>query len=512
MADSSIASSTYNPLSGIDWGSALASTSVNVYFAPNGVSSAGYTSEGFNAYEQTQFQDAFDLISSVSNLSFTIVASQASADFVLGLDTNGELSSSILGAMVPPGYSNSGEAIFNGANSYWDRTAGGNLEGGGYGFATIVHELLHGLGLAHPHDTGDGSSTIFPGVTSAFDSYGTALLNQGVYTAMSYNTGFYSGTVGTSAWNSGFVDFGYEYGPMALDIALLQNKYGINASTNSGNNTYVLPDTNTNGTYYQAIWDTGGTDTISYSGSKSVSIDLHQASLLYQTGGGGYISGAAGVAGGYTIANGVQIENATGGSGADTIYGNALVNILSGNSGNDTLHGHRDSDILYGGGGADRLIGGRGGDTVIGGTGDDILRGKRGGDTLSGGDGNDLLAGGKGSDTLNGGTGDDILRGRAGKDTLNGDAGTDTLTGGAGVDTFVFTDGTGHDTVTDFTLGTDLLSFDTALWGGSTLTAAQIAALAHLDSSGVSWDFGGGDVIDLSGLTTLAGLDAAILV
>ena len=34
-----------------------------------------------------------------------------------------------------------------------------------------MHEVLHGLGLAHPHDTG-GTSTVMQGVRSDFDDYG----------------------------------------------------------------------------------------------------------------------------------------------------------------------------------------------------------------------------------------------------------------------------------------------------------------------------------------------------
>lgn len=43
---------------------------------------------------------------------------------------------------------------------------------------------------------------------------------------------------------------------------------------------------------------------------------------------------------------------------------------------------------------------------------------------------------------------------------LFGGLGDDTLTGGAGADTFVFDFGGGNDTVTDFTAGQDVCSFD----------------------------------------------------
>lgn len=39
-----------------------------------------------------------------------------------------------------------------------------SFEIGGFDYITLIHELGHGLGLAHPHDNG-GFSTIFSGVT-----------------------------------------------------------------------------------------------------------------------------------------------------------------------------------------------------------------------------------------------------------------------------------------------------------------------------------------------------------
>lgn len=66
-------------------------------------------------------------------------------------------------------------------------------------------------------------------------------------------------------------------------------------------------------------------------------IDLREATLELEEGGGGWLSYADGIYGGYTIANGVVIENATGGSGDDAIVGNAADNVLTGGAGADTF-------------------------------------------------------------------------------------------------------------------------------------------------------------------------------
>ncbi|HTV67150.1 MAG TPA: M10 family metallopeptidase C-terminal domain-containing protein, partial [Rhizobiaceae bacterium] len=156
--------------------------------------------------------------------------------------------------------------------------------------------------------------------------------------------------------------FGNVGTPMAFDIAVLQQKYGANTTFASGANTYTLPDKNAVGTYWTCIWDTGGVDKLQYNGSKPVVINLNMASLAHALDGGGKLSYAKYVAGGFTIANGVWIENAIGGKGADLITGNIKNNLLAGGLGNDTLSGGGGNDTLTGGGGADRIFGGAGND------------------------------------------------------------------------------------------------------------------------------------------------------
>ena len=426
------------PVGSLTWGTQLdASAPINVFFVGRGGTrfidtGVSYTSEGFNAYERAQIMAALGSIANVTDLEFNIVSNAADADLQLVLDTNELGPDGDLGVFNPPGQTYQGNGVFNGVGAGWDRTAGGGLEAGGYGYTTIVHELLHGLGLAHPHDTG-GTSSIMEGVTEPYNSYGEGTLNQGIFTTMSYNSGYPNGPSGSQGASN--LQYGYEAGPMALDIAVLQSLYG--AGNYRGSNTvYNLPNSNGNGTSWQSIWDTGGTDEIRYNGTRDTTIDLREATLQQDVGGGGFVSMANNISGGFTIANGVMIENATGGGGDDRLVGNRGSNELRGNGGNDTAYGRDGDDLLWGGDGRDYLSGGRDAD---------ILWGENGNDRIAGGGGRDVLRGGNGNDVIIGGTDVDALYGGANNDSLYGGSYTDRMKGGAGDDRLF--GGVGHDTL-----------------------------------------------------------------
>jgi Ca2+-binding RTX toxin-like protein len=107
---------------------------------------------------------------------------------------------------------------------------------------------------------------------------------------------------------------------------------------------------------------------------------LREATLKYEAGGGGWVSYAYGIFGGFTIANGATIENANGGAGNDGLIGNKAGNLLIGRDGNDQVNAGGGDDTLQGGDGVDRLFGGGGQDTVVGGAGRDALWGNAAGD------------------------------------------------------------------------------------------------------------------------------------
>lgn len=454
---------------------------------------AGYFSAGALAWgpgwydhEIAAFERAFAAFEAVAGIEFNITnSSNAEIEYYV---TNGfyfgatEGNRGILATHETPGYPHFGDpddidgaylGIFNFQGRGWDFDG---LREGGFGFRTVLHELAHGLGLAHPHDGGTAPDAgVFPGVTEAFGDYGEYGLNQGVYTIMSYNTPF-------SALEAPPDAYGWFGGPMALDIYALQLLYGANMAHRTGDDVYQLPGTNGAGAFWTSIWDAGGSDTISAAGSfTAATIDLREAEIVGENA-GGYISRVAGVQGGFTIANGATIENAEGGEGDDILVGNGQDNILRGFGGNDTLRGLGGNDTLDGGEGDDLLYGGAdddtyyvtendqvfeeqggGRDTVIalcdsftlsafaedlqfdasvttivagrGNARDNTITGGRGGSRLFGFGGDDTLIGDLEDDELRGGTGADTLRGNSGSDLLFGDAGDDALFGDVGEDT-----------------------------------------------------------------------------
>ena len=157
-----------------------------------------------------------------------------------------------------------------------------------------------------------------------------------------------------------------------------------------------------------------------------------------------------GGAGNDVILGGDQNDNLYGGSGNDQVLGQRGADFLYGGAGNDLVLGGNRNDRLFGEDGNDRVFGGNDQDIIDGGAGIDIGRGGNGDDILNGGDDGDVLFGGTGRDTVSGDGGDDVLFGRGGFDILIGGAGDDTLEGGLQADQFIFADGFGNDTITDF--------------------------------------------------------------
>lgn len=513
MPDSATrATGTGSPVEALLWGTQVPTTSLTINFAGLGVVVDGVTSEGWTPHEIDQAMLALAAIEAVTTLSFARVADPSDADLVVGLDSDELTAVNVLGYFNPPGEPGAGTGSLNAAR--WDRTHNTSFQPGGSALAVFTHEILHGLGLAHPHDAG-GKSSIMAGVDFAFGDYGAGELNQGIYTNMSYNAGWNAGDWGTFGALSG--SWGYQFGPMALDIAALQAIYGGNPATGTGDDIYRLPDLNATGTVWQAIWDTGGNDTLVYDGIRDAVIDLRAATLAYEAGGAGYISAARAVAGGFTIAQGVVIENAITGTGNDRLMGNDANNVLFSGRGNDRIDAmgghdritaHRGDDTVNGGAGDDWISAGRGDDTVRGGPGDDEIYAGRGDDRLIGGPGDDVLWGRKGRDEIDGGEGNDVIVAGSGADSVRAGPGDDIVTLGFGADIFIFRVGDGTDKITDFHPGRDMLLLDPGLLGPVSLS--DLIAGARMGPSGLTLDFTDGEVLILIGIDDADALSTAI--
>ncbi|MGE0719650.1 MAG: M10 family metallopeptidase, partial [Alphaproteobacteria bacterium] len=408
-------------------------------------------------------RNVFSTYETYIDVQFQEVASAADANFVLRMDSLDEIA-----ATARFGHPDESDDQALGQFPFdWSRWTPWHLQVGGYAYETAMHEVGHGLGLGHPHDTGGLNGQTFPGVENSGD-HGDDGQNNAIYTVMSYldHSQFWAPMPATSD-----LGWGYIASPMGLDIAALQHIYGANPTTAAGNDTYTLPTVNGDGTYWRAIWDTGGTDMIRHTGSAPATIDLRAAPLTGPDA-GGYLSRVDGIAGGFTIANGVTVEYASGGSGDDTIIGNGAANELAGNGGDDAISGNGGADLMDGGSGNDTLNGGTGNDTMIGGAGDDKFIVDAAGDELHEGAGGGIdtvvttvtrtlganfenlqLAqsntpgiDGYGNALANqiiGNADGNVLEGKAGDDFLNGGAGNDDLDGGTGMDTLL--GGTGND-------------------------------------------------------------------
>lgn len=387
---------------------------------------------------------------------------------------------------------------------------------------TLIHELLHSLGLAHPHSNYNDGVPIITADYAATRTLGFSKLGfrtatpQDMYkeyfTIMSYDDGNASEEAHT---------------PMILDVIALQQAYGEGPGTQtSGSGTTTTgDDTITAGTAgYRVYFDQAGSDTIDLSLFDSGAY-LHMGTAI--TGAAHLVGVAMSLDDSLKLAlpNGDpanlrwfygEFENATGSTAADKLLGNRLDNHIVGRAGNDKLYGVNGNDVLDGGAGADLLSGGAGNDRLIGGNGYDTAdyvaaasritvslalttaqaTGGAGTDTLStlenlnGSVYSDRLSGNALANVINGGKGNDILNGAAGNDTLVGSYGADKLSGGTGKDVFVFDKYSlkGVDAILDFRGVDDTIRLENALFTRLAVNGPLSAANYRENISGIALD------------------------
>lgn len=218
----------------------------------------------------------------------------------------------------------------------------------GYTFETVLHEIGHAVGLAHPFD---GAFTLATGLDSTLQ------------TLMSY----------TSA--------GFPQQSLApFDVEALQHIYGT-------------PIDMTDWTYG---FEPGGFK-VDASSRDDYVLGVNSSNTLIGRGGNDTLVGRTGD------------DRLIGGKGDDLLMGYAGSDTLKGGPGNDRLLAHIQDDTNFFDNSRPVLSGGAGKDTLLGGDADDVLNGGNGRDALSGGFGNDTLTGGKGGDRMTGGSGSDVF-------------------------------------------------------------------------------------------------------
>ena len=168
---------------------------------------------------------------------------------------------------------------------------------GTYGYQTYLHEIGHALGLGHAGMYNDTAGYPYD-AKFANDSWAMTVMS---YFDQRENTvtsglGFSKAYLGT---------------PMIADIIAMQRLYGLSTTTRTGDTVYGIGSTAGNPAYDASanpnlaytIFDSGGIDTINYSGIVgSQRIDLNE----------GAYSNVGGRSGNVAIAFGTVIENAVG--------------------------------------------------------------------------------------------------------------------------------------------------------------------------------------------------------
>lgn len=216
------------------------------------------------------------------------------------------------------------------AGDIWlDPTQGDSYAPGTSGYSTLLHEIGHALGLAHPFEANTVNGAVL-----------TDEQNSTQYSVMSYTD--YDGVgntfTETSPGHYSYIDV-QPTTPMLYDILAIQYLYGPNMNTRTGDDVYTFSNSQA---VFEAVWDAGGIDTFDLSNQTlAVTVNLIAGEFssigIKEVWDNGIV--VEGATDNIAIAYDVTIENVIGGSADDQLIGNAADNQFTGGQGNEIITG-----------------------------------------------------------------------------------------------------------------------------------------------------------------------------
>jgi len=285
-----------------------------------------------NSTQRNEFKAILNAWAEVANLTFSEVADSATSQGDIRIAFSTIVSGNVAGHAYLPISTQYSEA-----GDIWLNPDDDDFSLGSQGYATIIHELGHALGLKHSFDVSDVNTQILTG-----DEDSTQ------YTVMSYTE--YDGAGYTSAGGGLYYETAAST-PMLYDIAAIQFLYGANTTTRSGDDVYTFSNSSAE---LKTIWDAGGNDTFDLSNQTlAMKINLNEGAfsslgvITHKLVGSSIRVVNETAVDNIAIAFNAEIENAIGGSGDDIITGNELANKLTGGAGNDTIIGGSGTDVAY---------------------------------------------------------------------------------------------------------------------------------------------------------------------